>query len=61
MHALEIIITKNAERAGREVAHLTTDRQPGTTEWIKLAMIPDPFTPEWDAFYRGYRRGIVEG
>jgi hypothetical protein len=70
MHALEVIIVKNAERAGRELAHAVTDNVSQEKlndlcrDYAQQACLQhlDPIlAAQVRAFERGYERGIQEG
>jgi hypothetical protein len=56
MHCLEVIAVRNEKAAGREYAHVVND---GTA--VQDMVLPAPYTPEWDAFWRGYDEGRKEG
>lgn len=49
MHDLDVIILKNERAAGREAAHASIDGKPGNIP------LPNPYTPEWAAFWAEYR------
>jgi len=58
MHGLDIIILRNAEAAGRELAHIVNDG--GSPQAIEAIEAPKD-REEYVAFVRGYRRGRVDG
>ena len=60
MHALEVIIAKNAEAAGRAEAHARNDGDERKADGILFAsFITDAQTIE--VYERGYHRGRQEG
>ena len=62
MHALEVIIARNLEAAGREAAHAYLDGDRDTLTRIRNARDVDvtPFGEKWAAYWRGYTRGLRE-
>jgi hypothetical protein len=57
MHSLEIIVRRNAEAAGRELAHADRDMNQTMSEFNHQ----DSTSAEYEAFSRGYKRGEQEG
>lgn len=59
MHALEVIVSRNAHAAGREAAHAALDKQVGTVTAISYANLEEP--ADLDRFFAaGWNRGMEE-
>jgi len=61
MHSLDVVITKNAEAAGREAGHAHNDDSIALLNRIYSADIARDSDAEAKAWVRGYRRGRQEG
>ncbi len=61
MHALEVIIARNARAAGREAGHADNDGDEARGDRIVQAVRAEASEPEWTAFVAGYLAGRKEG
>ena len=62
MHALEVIIAKNAEAAGRAEAHAANDGDvERATKILRTAIFSCESPEQIEAYGRGYLRGRQEG
>lgn len=57
MHALEIIIRRNAEAAGREAGHAVNDNNIAHAQAILEAVDADVDLPEIKAYFRARAEG----
>lgn len=62
MHALEIIIVRNAEAAGRALGHAASDLDVARYEAIENAHQDEPYRSKAPiAFHEAFHRGLQEG